>query len=295
VTSVGVVAHSGKSLGGGLGELRRTLSAYGINDPLWAEVPKSRLIPEQARRLRDKGVDLLFVWGGDGTVQRAMDALAGAPLSVAILPAGTANLFATNLGIPQSLEAAVLVGLHGARRDIDLGRVKGECFGVMAGVGSDAFMVRDADAGLKDKVGRIAYVWTGAKNLSRDPVKMSIDVDGDRWFKGQAGCVLIGNVGDVIGGISAFPEARPDDGILEIGVITAESGLDWMRTISRAALGDPGKSPFVRTTSGKVFDIRLDKALPFELDGGDRPKTKHLKVKVQPAVISLCVPKEETS
>ena len=100
MTSVAVIAHSAKTFDGGLPALRRTLAGYGFVDPPWIEVAKAKKIPKQARRLRDEGADVLFVWGGDGTVQRALDALAGSDTQVAILPAGTANLFATNLGVP---------------------------------------------------------------------------------------------------------------------------------------------------------------------------------------------------
>ena len=290
MTSVGVLAHSAKTLGGGLGELRKTLSAYGINDPAWREVEKSRYIPARAHELVDAGADLIFVWGGDGTVQQAINALVKAPITLAIMPAGTANLFATNLGIPRDLEEAVKIGLHGARRKFDLGKINGEHFGVMAGAGLDAVMIRDADAGMKDKVGRIAYAWTGAKNIERRPVKTKIEVDGKRWFDGDASCVLIGNVGDVIGGISAFPDADPQDGILNIGVVTAGSALDWARTLGRAAVGDVSGSPFVETTAGRAFDVRFDDSTPYEVDGSDRTKTKRLKVKVKPSAITVCVP-----
>ena len=174
---------------------------------MWHEVMKSRFVPEQVEKLLKDGAELIFVWGGDGTVQRVIDAAAGEPVALAVLPAGTANLFATNLGIPADLEEAVKIGLNGARRQLDVGRINGEHFGVMAGTGLDALMIRDADAGLKDKVGRFAYVVTGAKNVGKTSVKMRIEVDGKAWFKGKASCLLIGNLGDVIGGISAFPDA----------------------------------------------------------------------------------------
>ena len=99
MTSVGVVAHAEKRLGGGLAELRKTLAEYGISDPPWHEVPKSKRAGPR-RGAGRAGVDLLFVWGGDGTVQRAIDAVVGKPVTLAILPAGTANLLATNLGLP---------------------------------------------------------------------------------------------------------------------------------------------------------------------------------------------------
>jgi diacylglycerol kinase (ATP) len=293
LTSVGVIAHSAKTLGGGLEELRTTLAAHGVSDPMWYEVPKSKFAPERARKLLKKGADLIFVWGGDGTVQRVIDAVAGAPVALGILPAGTANLFATNLGIPKDLEEAVTIGLNGSRRQLDVGLMNGEHFAVMAGTGLDALMIRDADAGLKDTIGRVAYVWTGAKNVRQSPVKMRIKVDGTTWFKGEASCLLVGNVGNVIGGISAFPDARPDDGRLNIGVVTASGAMDWLRTLSRSAIGDVEGSPFVETTAGEVFDIRLEKSIPYELDGGVRKKTKRLKCKVEPGVITVCVPQEE--
>ena len=294
MTSVGVLAHSAKTLGGGLEELRTTLSSHGIDNPMWYEVRKSRLAPERAKKLLKKGADLIFVWGGDGTVQRVIDAVAGSPIALAILPAGTANLFATNLGIPKDLAEAVDIGLNGARRQLDVGVMNGERFGVMAGTGLDALMIRDADAGLKDKIGRLAYVWTGASNVQRSSVKMRIEVDGTTWFKGKASCLLVGNVGDVIGGISAFPDARPDDGLLNIGVVTASGAVEWLRTLSRSAVGDVNGSPFVETTTGEMFDVRLDKAIPYELDGGVRKKAKRLKCKVEPEAITICVPQEET-
>ena len=195
MTSVAVVAHSAKRLGGGLGELRDVLSAEGVTDPLWAEVPKSKFAPGRVREALDHGADLVFVWGGDGTVQRSLGELAGSPASLAILPAGTANLLATNLGIPRDLEAAVRIGLHGRRRTIDVGNLNGERFAVMAGTGLDALMIEEADGGMKDAFGRVAYLWTGAKNVRRQPVRTKIRVDGHRWFKGDASCVLVGNVG----------------------------------------------------------------------------------------------------
>lgn len=292
MTSVAVVAHSAKRLGGGLGELRTVLAAEGVTDPLWAEVPKSRFAPARVKEMLKQGADLVFVWGGDGTVQRCIDVLAGSDATMAILPAGTANLFATNLGIPKDLEAAVRIGLHGARRTLDVGTVNGERFGVMAGTGLDALMIREADSGLKDAVGRMAYLWTGAKNVRREPVKTKIFVDGHRWFKGDATCVLVGNVGKVIGGIAAFEGARPDDGRLDVGVVTADGLWQWARTLSRTAFGDASASPFVQTTTAKTIEVRLDHKVPYEMDGGDRPKAKRLDIEVEPGALSVCVPEE---
>ena len=199
---VAVIAHAGKTLGGGLPELRRVLEAEGVDDPLWCEVPKSRKAPAQVRRALDEGAELVFAWGGDGMVQRCVDVLAGSTVSLAIIPAGTANLFATNLGIPKDIEQAVAVGLRGERRSLDVGRFNGERFAVMAGAGFDAAMIRDAgDGGLKERFGRAAYVWTGSENLRSKPFRAEIKVDGVGWYKGKASCILLGNVGELFGGV----------------------------------------------------------------------------------------------
>ena len=136
-----------------------------------ARCPKSRAAPAQVRRALDEGAELVFVWGGDGMVQRCVDVLAGSEASLAIVPAGTANLFASNLGIPKDIGEAVEIGLHGERRKLDVGRFNGERFAVMAGAGFDAAMIRDAgNGGLKERFGRAAYVWSGAENLRVEAV-----------------------------------------------------------------------------------------------------------------------------
>ena len=293
VASVAVVAHSGKTFGGGLGELREVLAREGFPDPQWYEVAKSKQAPKFARRALAGGADVIFVWGGDGTVQRCVDAVAGKSATIAILPAGTANLLATNLGVPSDVAEAVRVGLRGHRRPLDTGSVNGEHFVVMAGAGFDALMIKDADRGMKDRIGRAAYLWTGTKNLTAARAKATIRVDGKRFFKGRVSCVLVGNVGEILGGVKAFKGARPDDGVLELGVVTAKNPLQWTRTLGRMALGSTGKSPFVQMAKGKKFTIAFDRKFPYELDGGARPGATKLRVRVHPASIHICVPHTE--
>jgi diacylglycerol kinase (ATP) len=285
-----VVAHAEKRLGGGLAELRRVLEAQGVEDPLWYEVPKAKRAPDRARRALEEGADLVFDWGGDGTVRRCLGELAGTATCLAVIPAGTANLFATNLGIPADIEEAVAVGLHGERRRFDVGRFSGERFGVMAGVGFDAEMIRGSDD-LKERLGRLAYVWSGSRNLREDAFEAEIRVDGLDWFDGRATCILLGNVGDLFGGVTVFPDARPDDGQLELVVVTAEGVVQWARTLARTAAGDPTASPFVRATRARKVKVRLDRKVRYELDGGDRTKVKAFKVEVEPGALQLCVPR----
>ncbi len=291
---VAVVAHSGKTLGGGLLELRRTLEAEGIGDPIWAEVPKSRKAPKQIKRAVAEGAELVFAWGGDGMVQRCVDVLAGSEVSLAIVPAGTANLFATSLGIPRTIEAAVAVGLRGERHRFDAGRFNGERFAVLAGAGFDVAMIRDA-GGLRDRIGRAAYLWSGSKNLRLKPFRAKIKVDGVSWYDGKASCVLFGNVGELFAGVEAFAEARPDDGLLELGVVTADGLLQWSRTLARVTVGTATKSPFVEATKARSVEVKLSRKVRYELDGGDRTKIKSFAVHVDPGAVTVCIPPRDAS
>jgi YegS/Rv2252/BmrU family lipid kinase len=284
-----VVAHEAKTLGGGLGELRQLLEREGI-DADWHQIRKSKQAAKAVERAVEHGADLVLAWGGDGTVQRALHALAGQGATLGILPAGTANLLATNLGIPKELEPALRIALHGEERKLDVGRMNGERFGVMAGIGFDAEMIRDADRHLKDRFGRLAYVWTGARHLGAEPVKLEIRVDGSRWFKGKASCVLFGNVGQVFGGLQLFEDASPADGRLDVGVVTARGAVQWSRLLGRVVTKRTKKSKLVRTTTGVRFEVRLRHKLPYELDGGDRPATKRHRVKLEPLAVTVSVP-----
>jgi diacylglycerol kinase (ATP) len=291
VTRVGVIAHGGKTLGGGLPELRRALERHGVVDPFWSIVPKSRKAPKQVRRALDAGAELIFAWGGDGMVQRCVDVVAGTEAALAIVPAGTANLLASNLGIPKDVEAAVEVGLSGERLKLDVGRVNGEGFAVMAGAGFDARMIAGADGRLKERLGRAAYLVSGAKNLRARPFGARIKVDGAEWFRGEASCILLGNVGKLFGGVEVFAEARPDDGRLALGVVTADGVVQWLRTLARAALGTASESPYARTTTARIVRIKLDRKVRYQLDGGERTKVKSLRIVVEPGAVEVCVPR----
>jgi YegS/Rv2252/BmrU family lipid kinase len=294
--SVAVVAHSGKKLGDGLGELRRVLADAGYRDPIWYEVPNTRKAPRAVHRAVKKGAKLIFVWGGDGMVQRCIDALAGSKkVELAILPAGTANLLATNLRIPKDIAKAVRIGLQGNRRKLDVGVINGERFAVMAGTGLDGIVMRDVDGATKRRLGRVAYIRSGVKAMQAKSVAMTVRVDGAVWFKGKASLVLIGNVGTVTGGLVVFPDASPSNGTLDVAVVTASSTWQWVRVLSRVASGHLARSPFVEVTRGKKIVIELARKIPYELDGGARPPEKRLKVRVKAGAITLCVPAARAS
>ena len=199
MSKIGVLLHQQKTLGGGPEALRMGLADAGYADPPWSEVPKSRKAPKEVRSLLDAGIDRLLVWGGDGTVRRCIDTLVkeDADVELAILPAGTANLLAKALGIPVDLDAALDVALHGLPRRIDVGVLNGETFVVMAGTGFDALMIRDADDGAKERLGRISYVKAAARHLGTT----GAEVDDPR----RRPAVVRGT-----GGVRAGRQRRPD-------------------------------------------------------------------------------------
>jgi YegS/Rv2252/BmrU family lipid kinase len=291
VTKIAVVAHQGKSLGGGLKELRRVLSDRGVSDPLWYEAPSSRTLAPLAKEAVARGAELIFLWGGDGTIQRCVDVIAGDAVTLAILPAGTANLLAMNLGIPSDLEIAVNVGLNGDQRRLDVGVVNGNRFNVLAGVGFDALAMRNADDNMKQRFGRLAYVWTGTEATQMQSRRITIKVDKQPWFDGEATCVLLGQMGSVAGGMVVFPDAQPDDGLLEIGVVTADNAREWLRVLARIVVGQVERSPLTQLTRGRRVDIQLSRPTIYELDGGVRKATKRLRATIEPGAIEVRVPR----
>ncbi|MDO8308666.1 MAG: diacylglycerol kinase family protein [Actinomycetota bacterium] len=290
MTTVAVIAHSAKTMGGGLAQLRALLEQSGFAQPLWYEVAKSRQVPECVGQATKDGADLVFIWGGDGTVRMCVESLAGSGIPIAILPAGTGNLLARNVGVPQDIEKAVAIGLHGDRREIDTATVNGNHFAIMAGGGLDALVMRDASDGMKERLGRVAYLWSGARNLAVKPVKATIDLEGRRFYKGPITCVLFGNMSEVLGGIEVFDGSSADDGMIEMGVVSAKSRTQWLRTLTRAAVGRVEGSPFVSTTRGTSMTVEFDQRVAYEVDGSEQKPTRKLKVKVMPKSTTICVP-----
>ena len=133
----------------------------------------------------------------------------------------------------------------------------------MAGAGFDAAMIRDADnGGLKERFGRAAYVWTGSENLRSKPFRAEIEVDGVDWYRGKASCILLGNVGKLFGDVEAFEDASPEDGKLELGVVTAEGLVEWGRMMARTAVGTASRSPFAQATKAGSVKVKLNRKGP---------------------------------
>jgi diacylglycerol kinase (ATP) len=173
--------------------------------------------------------------------------------------------------------------------------MNGEHFAVMGGTGFDALMIKDADDEVKEKLGRVGYVRATIRSTKMSPIKMTVELDGRTWFSGKATCVLVGNVGTILGGITAFADASPTDGRLDVGVLQAKSRADWVRVAARSVTGRIDRSPFVDVATAKKIKIELKTKTPWQVDGGDQTPAKKFKIRCVPGAVRICQPAEEQS
>ncbi|MFE6787081.1 diacylglycerol kinase family protein [Streptomyces sp. NPDC057680] len=265
-------------------------------------------------------VGLVVVCGGDGTVRACADVLAGTGIPLAVVPCGTGNLLARNLGLPLEPATALHDALSGEDCfGIDVGRVSGDRleparFTVMAGAGFDAAMVRDASPRLKARLGWAAYLLAAARHL-RDPrTRVSIRVDGGPRRRHRARMVVVGNVGTLQGGLELLPGARADSGRLDVVLFAPEGAAGWLAAtghlLSRALRPrstTPQETARITADSvelgrrsvaggaltyyrGRHIDIRFAGAQPRELDGDAVADGRRLTVETEPGALLVRLP-----
>jgi YegS/Rv2252/BmrU family lipid kinase len=234
--------------------------------------------------------------GGDGTVMACVTGLAGTEVPLAVLPGGTGNLLATNFDVPADLEGAVEVALDGDRVRLDVAAMDDDRFVVMGGVGFDAAMLRDADPRLKEHLGAVAYVLSGFKHLRRRATRFRLGLDDRPPVERTGQGVLVGNLGRLQGGLPVMPDARPDDGLLDVAVLQTRTVLDWLTLAWRVLLRRPRKDPQLELFTARRVEVSCDRPQPVERDGDplDTPRD-HLVVEVVPAALTLCVPSTKGS
>ena len=219
-------------------DFRRTVETAvterGVDIALWLETTEDDAGVTMAQRAVKDAVDLVVVAGGDGTVRVVCAELAGTGIPVAVLPAGTGNLLARNLGISLDMDDALAEVLDGTERRIDSVLIEGDelttdRFVVMAGLGLDAAIIADAPDDLKKRVGWAAYVVSTIKNLNHPSVRVEITVDDQPPVRHRARTVVIGNVGTLQANIPLLPDAVPDDGLIDAVVLSPRRVSQWPR------------------------------------------------------------------
>ena len=277
-----------------LDDFRRTvdgaLAAAGWPEPTWYETTVEDPGRGQAAAAVEAGAEVVFACGGDGTVMACVTALAGTDVALAVLPQGTGNLLAANLGLSNDLAAGLEVAVERGMRRLDVGVVDDQCFAVMAGMGFDAQMLDSTSETTKKRIGWPAYLVGAAKHLRDRPMRVSIRIDGGPPLRRRARSVLVANVGRLQGGVRLLTDAEPDDGWLDVAVLTPRTLGHWL-ALGWAVLRRRGSVPRMEVFRGRKVEITSNRAQPRQLDGDLIEPGRSLKAEIRPGSLWLCVPR----
>lgn len=283
--------------------LRRRVEAEartaGWRPTLWLETTIDDPGHEPTRRALGLGVDLVLVAGGDGTVRAVSAELAGTGTPMALLPSGTGNLLARNLGVPLDTDAALQLALHGRPRAIDVVRcetdgpdgdgVLTQRFVVMAGIGLDAQIMENTSDDLKKVIRSGAYALAAVQNAAPNPFTATVTLDDDEPTEQQAVMALLGNVGTITAGVPLFPQASPSDGKVDLMLANPDRVVDWARLGAQILTGRDQEG--FTTTSASRVRIATDRPVPFELDGDTVGTTRSLTVEIEPGALLVVAPR----
>lgn len=292
-------------------------AANGWHPPLFFETTVEDLGDGITRRALDEGVDAVLVAGGDGTVRAVSQALVGSGVPLAIVPSGTGNLLARNLGLPLDDPAMmILAAFDGETARIDAGiarlrRPGGKtdqlAFVVMGGMGLDAAMIANTSGQLKKQVGWVAYVDGAARSLVRaKPFPVMYQVAGRRIHRAQVQSILFANCGSLPAGLELVPEASVADGLLDVAVFQPKGPLGWLLVWRRVAWDNSVLQRFragrkvlslrtrdnsVRYARGAGIDIAAPEPHPVQLDGDEFGEATHVAVRVEAGGLVVAIPR----
>ncbi|MEH1012959.1 diacylglycerol kinase family protein [Micromonospora sp. CPCC 206060] len=272
--------------------VRGTLVDAGWPEPLWYETTIDDPGLGQTRAAIEAGAEIVFACGGDGTVMSCVSGVVGTEVALAVLPNGTGNLLAANLGLSNDLAAGLEVALERGRRRLDVGAVDDRYFTVMAGMGFDAQMLDSTSETTKARIGWPAYLVGAARHLRDRPMRVQIRIDDQPPLRRRARSVLVANVGRLQGGVRLLTGAEPDDGYLDVAVLTPRTLRHWA-ALGWALLRRQGRIPRMEVFRGKRVEITSNRPQPRELDGDLIEPDRTLRVEVRPEAFWLCVPRPE--
>ena len=270
----------------------RVLAEDGWPEPSWFETTPEATGESQAREAVESGAEVLFVCGGDGTVRGAASALAGTEVALAVLPSGTGNVLALNLGLPSGVVEGVRLATRGGRRRIDLGEVDGLIFTVAAGIGLDAQMLADASYRAKHRLGWPAYWAAALRHLIAPRFPAQVRLDGGPPLQREVRSVLVANVGRLPGGIHLVPTAAPDDGQLDVVLIAPRWPHEWAGVLFSLVGRDP-RGGRLETFRAQRVEVTADRPQARELDGDQLPPGRSLAVAVRSSALTVCVPRPD--
>ncbi len=275
--------------------VRAVAARDGWSEPLWFSTTIEDPGIGQAHAALEASVDLVVAAGGDGTVRLVCHELARTGTAVGILPHGTGNLLARNVGLPLNIKDALDVVFGGQDRAIDLVTYSSEAqsdtsFLVMAGLGMDAAIMDGAPDDLKKKIGWLAYFVAGIKSLRFPATKVQISVDDGEFKKFKARTVVVGNVGFLQAGLPLLPDAVIDDGVLDVVVIAPKRFLGWLSIVFRVITRQKRTNDRLGRMTGLKAIIRAERPTPMQLDGDPIGDGSEIVAEVQPGVLLVRVP-----
>jgi diacylglycerol kinase family enzyme len=264
--------------------------ANGLPPARWIDTTAADTGRGQTEQALADGADLILACGGDGTVRACVSAMVGSNVPLALLPTGTGNLLARNLDVPRTLGEAIRLISTGDRRVIDVAELDGDVFAVMGGAGFDAQLFDFTSDRLKSRIGWGAYVVAGARALyAAQPGDILLTLDGVLTPTRGVG-VLIGNVGTLTGGIALLPLARPDDGHLDIAVLTATSPAHWFGLVWHVVTGKRPQPWQLEHHTAATVEVSFEAEQPVELDGDIVGPRRRFTARVRPASLIVCAP-----
>ena len=269
---------------------------HGWPEPHWYETTAHDPGEGQAKQAHADGATLVCPLGGDGTVRAVASGLVDAGVPVGLLPGGTGNLLARNLRLPVGdLDAALTVALTGRDLPIDVGEVRWDdgqpaIFLVMAGMGLDAEMMAGVDDGLKRTVGWMAYLISGAKALFKLGFAVRVRAAEERAMSLHARAVVVGNCGELAGGLALMPEASLTDGKLDTVLASPNSISAWLAVgVHVLTRHRRGHRSLVSMVSDRVV---VDTREPVEgqLDGDAVGPRQRMTCEVRPGALVVRMP-----
>ncbi len=254
----------------------------------------SAMLHDQLRGyLEGDGEKLVFAVGGDGTVRACAHDIAGTQARLAVVPRGTANLFAGALHLPVAVDRALEVGFGPFERALDLPFAGDLPFVAMAGMGLDALVVGATPEFLKSGLGWLGYAVTALPHILAPPREVSVRLDGGEVIERRAHSVVVGNVGMLPGGFELLPGAALDDGLLEVGILSPAGVPGWARLARRVVTGHEPRGrqrPELEHFRAALVEVVTPSAAPLQLDGDYLGSTTVLSVELHPGAMLVKVP-----
>ena len=263
-------------------------------EPLWLETTEDDPGKGMTAEAVEKSADLVLGAGGDGTIRVVAAGLAETGIPFGLIPAGTGNLLARNLGLPLQEKQAIAVALGDQTRTIDLLKISAdggepEHSAVMAGIGLDAAIMDETDSALKAKVGSAAYFLAATKQLGRKPLRITVQVDDHKPVKRRASVCLIGNVGALQANITLIPDAEPDDGQLDVLVASPRRVKHWLHLMARIVSRRPQPDDRVNHLTGRSVTVELAHEDRYQIDGDPGGTCTKLAAEIVPGALIIKV------